>query len=162
MKRTSLIRAPKSANDPKRTFSCQQPAWSALQSGPCGTGTLGQNIQDHTDPGQVGKLAMTVARPPGPRSTSMQEAEPLPSPLCGGGSALLQTTSVRTEALQQGHFEMTFRQTRAGGRSSFIARRTGTPSPLLNSVIQEGPADHQSSRQLCTANKSLSEFRLNL
>ena len=103
-----------------------------------------------------------VARPPGPRSTSMQEAEPLPSPLCGGGSALLQTTSVRTEALQQGHFEMTFRQTRAGGRSSFIARRTGTPSPLLNSVIQEGPADHQSSRQLCTANKSLSEFRLNL
>ena len=23
-----------------------------------GTGALGQNIQDHTDPGQVGKLAM--------------------------------------------------------------------------------------------------------
>jgi hypothetical protein len=36
---------------------------SNLLGPPCkaahvGTGALGQNIQDHTDPGQVGKLAM--------------------------------------------------------------------------------------------------------
>jgi hypothetical protein len=52
-----------SANDPKRTFKSGHLIASNLLGPPCkaahvGTGALGQNIQDHTDPGQVGKLAM--------------------------------------------------------------------------------------------------------